>query len=98
MQRRFAGVSVRVRPVKKAGREVRGLPVPSGPNSVPKAPSQVPELFHPPLASEMRSTERGRLVRRQIIDVPPLSSPFGSNVRSGALDAPRGARCSLERR
>jgi hypothetical protein len=59
-------------------------PFPQDPTACRRRRTWLPLLFHPLPVARRRSTEHGREARRQIIDVPPLSSPFGSFVRSGA--------------
>jgi hypothetical protein len=73
-------------------------PSPSGPNSVPK---RLPaDLNHVPCCRSSCTSGQAE-GRRQLVNVPPLSTTLGTCARGVALDArvsDSSARCSLERR
>jgi len=63
------------------------MPVPSGPNSVPKRRPVLPR-GSTLTCYQVRSTELGHArARRQLIDVPPLSKPLRHERPKRALDA-----------
>jgi hypothetical protein len=97
VQRRFTGVSVRV-PARRPVREVGRCPFPQDPTACRSAAPA--SLTVPPSAprTRRRSTRRGRLIATPTNRCSTLELPLRNDRPKWALDAPRGARCSLERR
>ena len=80
------------------GKAPTSEPEPSGPNNVPDTATP-PAAFHDPRRNQYSPPATRR---RQLIDVPPVSTRRRTSVHGQALNhhaaSPRDSQCSLERR